>query len=168
MKAKRIAAAALAAALLGCGGIPVFGQSGSGPLREIQIHLSIGAAAPGTVGILSFRPDFFRAEARQQRTLRGKLPRQRLPELSEDFLVIVSVNGRGEEIFRTVLLDPRLLRAETADDAGRLTSTSLYRDNVDFWITVPDDQGLDKLLFFHPRWTGETFLLVPAGEARLR
>ena len=168
MKTKRVVTVALALAVLGCGGMPVFGQSGSDPLREVQVHLSVGAAAPGTVGLLSFRPDFFRAEVKQQRALMGRLQRLKKLELSEDFLVVVSVNGRGEETYRTALLDPRLLRAETADDAGRLTSISLYRDSVDFSITVPDAWDLDKLLFFHPQWTGETFLLVPVGEARLR
>ena len=98
----------------------------------------------------------------------GNLPRQRRPELSEDLLVVVAYNGRGEEVYRTSQIDPRLLRAETADESGRLTSTLLYRESVDFWVALPDDPELDKVAFFHPQWTGEVFNLVPVGEVRLR
>lgn len=130
--------------------------------------MSVGAAVPERPRFLSFRPDYARMEVRTQRLLPGPLPRERNPELSEDLLVIVAVNGRDEEVYRTSRIDPRLLRAETADESGRLSSARLYRESVDFWVAVPDEPDLAKVLFFHPEWTGAVFNLVPVGEVKLR
>jgi len=130
--------------------------------------MSVGGAASEHQRFLSFRPESARMEVRERRTVAGNLPRQRRPELSEDLLVIIAYNIRGEEIYRTSQIDPRLLRAETADETGRLTSTLLYRESVDFWVVLPDDPDLDKAVFFHPQWTGEVFNLIHVGEVRLR
>ena len=140
----------------------------SGSVREIKVRMSVGGTPSEQTRYLSFRPEFARMEALERRTMPGNLPRQRRPELSEDLLVVVAYNGRGEEVYRTSQIDPRLLRAETADESGRLTSTLLYRESVDFWIALPDDPELDKAVFFHPQWTGEVFNLIPVGEVRLR
>jgi hypothetical protein len=167
--AGRILAAAGAFALsLGPAVRPVHSDFQSGPIREIRVRMSVGGTASEGQRFLPFRPESARMEIRERRTVPGNLPRQRRPELSEDLLVIVAVNTRGEEIYRTSQPDPRLLRAETADEAGRLTSTLLYLENVDFWVALPDDPDLDKIVFFHPLWTGVVFNLVPIGEVRLR
>jgi hypothetical protein len=153
---------------LGAAVPPVLSVPQSGSVREFQVRMSLGATAPEGDRFLPFRPEIARLEVRERRTVPGTLPRQRRPELSEDLLVIIAVNGRGDEVCRVVRPDPRLLRAETADDEGRLSSTTLYRESVDFWIALPDDPVLDRALFFHPQWTGTFFNLVPVGEVRLR
>ena len=139
-----------------------------GSIREIRVRMSVGGAPSEQPRFLSFRPESARMEVRERRTVPGNLPRQRRPELSEDLLVIIAFNGRGEEVYRTSQIDPRLLRAETADENGRLTSSLLYRESVDFWVALPDDPEMDKAVFYHPWWTGEVFNLVPVGEVRLR
>ncbi len=139
-----------------------------GAVREIQVRMSVGAAGPEAMRFLASPPASARVEVKTQRTSPGPLPRERNPELSEDLLVIVAVNSRQEEIYRTSRPDPRLLRAETPDETGRLSSQRLYRESVDFWVALPDDPGLDKVLFFHPEWTGTVFNLVPVGEVKLR
>jgi len=147
---------------------PVFSGPQSGAIREIKVRMSVGGAASEHQRFLSFRPESARMDIKERRTVPGNLPRQRRPELSEDLLVVIAFNVRGEEIYRTSQIDPRLLRAETADETGRLTSTLLYNESVDFWVALPDDPDLDKAVFFHPQWTGTFFNLVPVGEVRLR
>ncbi len=139
-----------------------------GRIREIQVRMSVGAAGPESVRFLLFRPDGARIQALSQKISPGNLPRERNPELSEDLLLIVAVDAGGEEIYRASRPDPRLLRAETTDESGKLAVRKLYRESVDFWVAVPDDPPPDKILFFHPEWTGSVFNLVPVGEVKLR
>jgi hypothetical protein len=166
--ARILALAGALALALGPAVPPVLPAPQSGSIREVRVQMSVGGAASEQQRFLSFRPESARMEVRERRTVPGNLPRQRRPELSEDLLVIVAFNTRGEEIYRASQPDPRLLRAETADETGRLTSTLLYRESVDFWFALPDDPDLDKAVFFHPQWTGTVFNLVPLGEVRLR
>jgi hypothetical protein len=165
----RILAVAGACALFLIPAVPsVLSGPQGGTVREIKVRMSVGGAPSEHPRYLSFRPESARMEAVERRTVPGTLPRQRRPELSEDLLVVIAINVRGEEVYRTSQIDPRLLRAETADDNGDLTSTLLYRESVDFWIALPDDPDLDKAVFYHPQWTGEVFNLVPVGEVRFR
>jgi hypothetical protein len=78
------------------------------------------------------------------------------------------LNGRGDEALRIIIPDPRLLRAETSDESGRLSKKILYRPAVDFSIALPDNPSLESIKIFQPQWTGAEFILVPIGEARLR
>ena len=73
----------------------------SGSVREIKVRMSVGGTPSEQTRYLSFRPEFARMEALERRTMPGNLPRQRRPELSEDLLVVVAYNGRGEEVYRT-------------------------------------------------------------------
>jgi hypothetical protein len=98
----------------------------------------------------------------------GEFPRQRNAELSSQHLVIVAVDAKGEEISRTVMLDPRVLRAETTESSGQFTSSELlYRKNVTFSVTIPDDARAFALRIQKPRWTGDKFALDLIGEAIL-
>jgi len=167
MKKNRFVLTALAIGFIGIGGLFVSGQQ-AGSLREIQIHMSVGAIGQEGLKFPAARPDYYQVTIMRQRSTRGTLPRERHPELSEDHLVVMAVDGRGDEIFRTIVPDPRLLRAETADPSGQLTNVLFYRVNIDFWITLPNDPDLEKVMIFQPQWTGTAFNLVPVGEARLR
>lgn len=119
-------------------------------------NLSVLPSTDNTVTVLS-----------QMRT-QGTLPRQRNPELSPQHLVVVGLNAQGQETSRTIMLDPRILRAETAESSGQLTSSELlYRDDVTFSVTIPDDPSTITLRIYQPRWTGKEFALDLIGEANL-
>jgi hypothetical protein len=148
--------------------VPLLSGTQTGAVREIQVRMSIGAGGPEAPSFVPFRPEIARLAIRDQRTLPGSLPRQRRLELSEDLLVIVALDLGGNEAYRTSLPDPRLLRAETADEAGNLSSIRLYRESVDFWIALPDRPDLDRVVLHHPEWTGTVFHLVPIAEVKLR
>jgi len=162
------ATAAMCAALFGAAAPAAPSALQAAAVREIHVRLSVGAGGPESARFLSFRPEGARLEVKGQRTSPGNPPRERNPELSEDLLLIVAVNTRGAEVYRVSRPDPRLLRAETTDESGKLAVRKLYRESVEFWVALPDDPDLDKVLFFHPEWTGTAFNLVPVGEVELR
>ena len=116
-------------------------------------------AAPGKrVNILKRR--------KNSQSMRNK----RFPELSSKHIVIIARNKKGEEINQSVLLDPRLIRAEIfSPESGKiLVSDHIYRQDVDFIVDLPDDAGIDKIQFYHPRWTGTAFELELIGETQLQ
>lgn len=98
----------------------------------------------------------------------GQPPRQRNPQLSRDHLVIIGVDADGVEIARVTTPDPTLVRAETVDEEGRISSRRLFRDSVDFSVVLPDDPKIVKLEIRRPRWTGSEFVLDLVGTDALR
>ena len=136
--------------------------------QVVELHLS--SASPHVArGDLSVPPptDNTVTVLSQKRT-QGTMPRQRNPELSPQHLVVVGLNAQGQETSRTVMLDPRILRAEMAESSGQLTSSELlYRNDVTFSVTIPDDPSTIALRIYKPRWTGKEFALDLIGEANL-
>jgi hypothetical protein len=118
-------------------------------------ELAATAATENTVTVLSQKPS-------QATPLR-----HRNPELSAQDLVVVSVNAAGIETSRTIVRDPRLVRAETGESPERLTSRQfLYRSEVTFAVTLADPTAVAVRLY-KPRWTGKAFVLDLIGEANL-
>jgi len=102
-----------------------------------------------------------------QRQTPAALSRHRNPELSAQDLVVISLNAQGAETSRTVIRDPRLVRAESAEPSGRLTgSTLLYRKEVIFSVIVADPNAFAVRLY-KPRWTGTQYVLDLIGETEL-
>jgi len=102
-----------------------------------------------------------------QRRSRATPLRHRNPELSAQDLVVVGVNAEGVETSRTVIRDPRIVRAETAEPSGRITPRDfLYRNEVTFSVILADPSAVAVRLY-KPRWTGKQFVLDLIGEADL-
>jgi hypothetical protein len=89
----------------------------------------------------------------------GRLPRDRSFELSTNQILVIAVNENAELRWWRLLLDPRLVRAETPSATGETRGEEYYLTNVDFMIAYPDDLGIRELRVYHPRWTGKTFQL---------
>lgn len=93
--------------------------------------------------------------------------RHRNPELSAQDLVVVSINAAGAETSRTIIRDPRIVRAETGAAPGQLKPREfLYRNEVTFSVLVADPSAVAVKLY-KPRWTGKAFVLDLIGEADL-
>ncbi|MGH8614967.1 MAG: hypothetical protein ACREYF_23835 [Gammaproteobacteria bacterium] len=136
--------------------------------RVIELHLVSASPHVARDDLSALRPTDNTATVLSQRRIRGELPKQRNPELSQQHLFVVGLNAQGEETSRTVMLDPRILRAETAESSGQLTSSELfYRNDVIFSVTIPDDASAIALRIYQPRWTGTEFALDLIGEANL-
>lgn len=89
----------------------------------------------------------------------GPLPRQRSVELSTNQLLVIAVDQNSELRWWTLLLDPRLVRAEVPGATGETGSENYYVMKVDFMVAYPDDPAIRELRFYHPVWTGEEFHL---------
>jgi hypothetical protein len=98
----------------------------------------------------------------------GLLPRPRSLELSTDQIVVVGLDAQGKEVYRNVMLDPRILRAEGPGPTGELTGQVLYHARTEFLIAFPDDQEIAELRLYHPRWTGAAFALDLLASFDLR
>ena len=104
-----------------------------------------------------------------RRTIRtGRPPKQRGAQLSRDHIVVVGLDKNGEEISRVVTIDPRLVRAETVDDQGRLISRRFYRRDVQFVVTLGDDVRIVEIKILQPRWTGSKFELDELAKVPLQ
>jgi hypothetical protein len=89
----------------------------------------------------------------------GTLPRQRSVELSTNQLLVIAVDQNSELRWWTLLLDPRLVRAEVPGATGETGSENYYVMKVDFMVAYPDDPAIKELRFYHPVWTSEEFHL---------
>jgi hypothetical protein len=105
----------------------------------------------------------------KRRKTPGAARKRRFPKLSSKYIVVIARNKKGENISQSVLLDPRLIRAEIfSPESGEIVhSEQIYRDDVDFIVDLPEDAGIHKIQFFHPRWTGTSFELDLIGETVL-
>jgi hypothetical protein len=86
-------------------------------------------------------------------------PLQRRPQVSAGLIVVSAVDGDGIERGRTILPDPRIIRAEFPDETGRLQGIVLLRPNVEFLVTLPEDPEIRELHILEPRWNGHEFVL---------
>jgi hypothetical protein len=146
--------------------------------QVIELHFGSAPSDGGPRGRLSTPPrtENFSAppsssqavSVLSQKRSQGTFPRQRNPELSPQHIVVLGLNAKGQETSRTIMLDPRILRAETAESIGKKTSSEfLYRKDVKFSIMIPDDADAVTLKIYKPRWTGKAFALDLIGQTNL-
>jgi len=139
----------------------------SGPqetLREFVLRIEQVASGRDAVLLSPVRPPIHRLRADKGRIIRGSLPRARSSELTEDHLVVLGLDARGVEIGRVALIDPRLVRAEWADEDGRLTGNIFYRPSVEFSVVFPAALEIAAVRVLVPKWTGNGFAFQALGE----
>lgn len=138
-------------------------------VQEVRVHWDayVGGAPQGVRTPRSAQPsESF--TILERRRLPGKLPRQRNPELSSDQLMVVAVNALGETVDTQLILDPRVIRAETPGQTGEVSGQVLHRANPEFLLNLPDDSAITELRLYQPRWTGSAFTLDFLGTISLR
>jgi len=98
----------------------------------------------------------------------GTLPRQRSLELSSTQIFIAAVDATNKLRWWSIILDPRVVRAETQTPTGELRGENYYVSNVNFVVAFPDDPEIAQLRFYHPVWNGTDFdlKLLTAVPAR--
>ena len=135
-------------------------------LVSLSTDISNPLPEPEVVQDTSERSDNMPARHITRQSMRNR----RFPELTSRHIIIITRNKQGEEINPSVLLDPRLLRAKIASpDSEQLVNTDqIRREDVDFIVDFPDDAGIDKIQFYHPRWTGTVFTLELIGETQVQ
>lgn len=87
----------------------------------------------------------------------GTLPRPRSLELSPTQIFIAAVDATNKLRWWSIILDPRVVRAETETPTGELRGDNYYVSNVNFAVAFPDDPEIAQLRFYHPVWNGTDF-----------
>jgi hypothetical protein len=98
----------------------------------------------------------------------GAASRMRSLELSPTQILIVSLDEQNRLVWWTTQPDPRLFRAETADDSGRLSGEEKYQETAEMLFSLPDDEKISKIRFYHPQWNGAEFNLRLVGSLDLK
>jgi len=143
------------------------------PSQELQIQLSpsptaFEANASAVDGSANTSPP----STQQMDVLSSKQTnqpsaRQRAPQVSENHLIVLAVNASGEELYREIILDPRLIRSELTGDDELGDKTEFYLDEVLFSLTLPDDADIAEIRLLKPRWTGSEFISDLVASARV-
>jgi len=131
----------------------------SGTYREAKLRWETTAAASDTLE----KPSGLFQRVGLSASRKGDLPRQRSLELSIEQLVVIGVGEDSQILWWHTLADPRLVRAETPDETGKLKNESFYLPTVEFAIAYPEDLGIRALRLYHPVWNGKDFQLQLAG-----
>lgn len=142
----------------------VLAEDDDASARKVTVSLTTGspAAVPGPKddsGIAT--PQFVKAREEMPveaavvgvEILSEKVRRPRRIEYSGDHIVIVGLADDSSERTRTVMTDPRLIRAEAFSGESDLPSNRLYRPTVDFSVAL-DDSAVVKIQILKPRWNG--------------
>ena len=103
----------------------------------------------------------------ERRRVDASVRRERNPELSANHIVVAAADAAGRELFRRIILDPRLLRAEVLDASGQLRTDTLHYATVDFSVALPADPAIAGLVLYEPRWTGQAWRLDPIARIPL-
>lgn len=88
-------------------------------------------------------------------------------QYSEDHLVIAVLDSNGNELFRDVRIDPRLVRAEVPGPDGLLQNRKIYRVSQSFAFSIPVQQGMQSVRIYKPVWTGSRFVFDLVGDLAL-
>ena len=139
----------------------------SGPeelLREFVLRIERIESRRNDVLLGQAHPTAHSLRAERGRIIRGFLPKTRSAELTEDHLVVLGLDARGEELGRVALIDPRIIRAEWADEEGRLSGRVLMHPSVDFTVFFSAALEIVSVRILVPKWTGNGFAFQTLGE----
>ena len=112
---------------------------------------ALNAAQPAKISLLS------------SKTNGSATSRMRALELSPTLVFSASLDKNDNLIWWTTAPDPRLFRAEAADENGVLSGETKYAENAEMLFSVPDDENIQEIRFYHPQWDGARYELKPLG-----
>jgi hypothetical protein len=136
---------------------------GPGRVLHLRLHSDpvAGAYKPGASGSV---PTSVSVRTGKRTPMAGA--GQRSSELSSHQIVVVGLDDKAREVWRSVQIDPRLLRSEGQSTSGASPSgQTSYRNDVEFAVTPPEALHIRQLRIYKPRWTGAEFELDLISEA---
>lgn len=116
---------------------------------------TLEAAQPAEISLLSAKSNG------------GAATRMRALELSPTLVLIASLDKSNNLMWWTTAPDPRLFRAETVDENGVLSGETKYMESAEMLFSVPDDEKIAAIRFYHPQWNGAEYDLKPLGSVAL-
>lgn len=135
---------------------------------EHTFNWSATAGTPGTMAQRGVLAEVHQFQPRHSRPLADTPVRERDPQIGPDDLVIVALDAQGAEVSWQRIKDPRIVRAEIPDAAGRLSGQTLYRTDAELTVTVPDDVAAVSLDLYEPVRSGSTLALRSLARVVLR
>ena len=136
--------------------------------QDVRVRWSAyGAATPEAVLTPGSLPVLNSFAILERRPVASPPGRQRNPELGADSLLVVAVDAGGKELYRRIVTDPRIIRAEGPGPGGEITGTVFHRATADFTVSLPDDAAIREIRLFQPRWTGTAWALDMIGRIPL-
>lgn len=99
--------------------------------------------------------------------LATRAPAQRTAEVGPDRLVVVGETAQGEEVSWRIILDPRVVRAESAS-APALTGERLVYLQCEILFALPDVAGTARVRVYKPRAHDGRVLLDDLGSVAIR
>ena len=147
---------------------PIVAKAESNTAKKIRVRFSTTNEQPSQRSLAARPAPAPRLEVIDTRTVTRRRPRQRNPEISSQHMVVIGFDIQEREISRTVIADPRLVRAETFGPTGEVMATErIYQNNIEFPVVFSDDPRITTLRFYQPNWIGKTLDLELIGETRL-
>ncbi len=95
------------------------------------------------------------------------VPPPRRSRLNVNSLVVVTEDGAGRELGWRVVTDPRSVRAESQPSPSALSGETLYYQDVDLLVVVPNFAGSARIRLFKPRWADGITVLNQIGSVDL-
>jgi hypothetical protein len=140
--------------------------SGSGrdqSSSEIRVRWAAVTQAARTAQGLNRSADTSAFSLAEKRQTAGPMPRQRMPELSPNQILVVFMDEKGEQEDWALIQDPRILRAEIPGPNGELSGKTIYRSNAEFLVPFSGSLRAASLKFYLPHWTGKEYSLDLLG-----
>lgn len=132
--------------------------------ETIHIRLDSTQKKPDESEISEQKPETNSLQLIKSKTSSNPLTRQRSFDLSPTQILIVFLNEQKQVLWWDLQPNPRIFRAETADEGGNLSGKTLYRLSADMLITFPADQKITDVFLYSPEWDGQTYSLELIGK----
>jgi hypothetical protein len=139
-----------------------------GGSKTIQINFKSADSNQSEREFFEQKPSFNLLKQTALQTSDKNISRQRAFEPSPTQILIVSADRDKQILWWDLQPDPRVFRAESADDNGLLSGKILYRASADILISIPAAKEITALYFYSPKWNGEKYSLELIGELDLQ
>jgi hypothetical protein len=94
-------------------------------------------------------------------------PRQRSLELRAGHVLVAGLDSARRLKSWTVIPDPRIVRSEGPGEDGVLTGQTLYFEQTEFLVAIPDDPQIVELRIYEPQTTKASVQLTAVGAITL-
>jgi hypothetical protein len=134
--------------------------------RELRIRWTTGSVSPPQ----SAKPETPPAGAFslvEERKYAEPPTLQRSLDLAAGRILLAAIDRNGRLKSWIVVADPRLIRAEEPGPGGTLTGRTLYLEETEFFVSLPDDPDIVDLRFYEPQPAGQTYTLAALGAVAL-
>ena len=132
-------------------------------VKTFQIKLKSPDDLQTGDSLLERLPVGAKIEAVKSKTDDSPLRRQRSFELSPTQIVVFAVDEQKQIKWWNVQPDPRVFRAETADNRGVLSGETRFRSEAEMLVSIPAAKEIAELYFYHPDWNGQSYELKLIG-----